>query len=1136
MLQNEGTISARGASKGATLHQPITRRGGRPPRCERIIMRQSCLWLAAIAFLAAAAPASAEEPHLEMIRGLRAAGEPELAIQYIEEQLPKNLPPQLAQVIALELARTRVEVARAEGEEGKRLALFAAARAEFEKFLAANPKHELAPQARFEIARLVAAQGKELVNRSRRVEGEAKTRMLKDAAKQFEAAGVQLKEAAKLLGDQLKELGDPQTPQQKTLARDLTQSWLLAQFEEGQNLYQRAQTFVTAEEVKTRGGLITDAGKAFQKLATQVPQHPLCWLARAWLARCYFENQDFPKATEQLDLVRAERGPYADEAHRVADYFRVLMARAEGTTAPMTLGQQQTALQGWLERYRSYQHTPEGCGARYTLADVLEREAYAIKGGVETDGKGRPTKVTAEAAALLKAAERHLRFLTEFENDFSERAATKRMRLILAIAIRETPDRDPAKLTTFENCYLLALLEVAELQEALKDPMAADDPDKAAELVKKHYQRAVRALDRAMRLVQPSDPAKEVQDARVMQVFASLKAGNPHEAAILGEYLAKQMIRSSRGAIPALYSLQGYRQVMLDTKAAGAAKEAELQTDREQVRRMASFMETTWPNDTPTDTARHLLGALYAGEGDYVKSLETYARVTPNYVGLARLRNEQGLACFNLQKDTKVPAPVRKQWFDRITNELERLPDLGRGAEPEVAYAYCLAKLVLGDLLLQEGKQYPRAEELGKHIMAQSATYTLGDKALEVKSNAQALMLYGLYGRVYEQVKAHNNTEAAKLYQPVLAELSKNPPPEDEAAARARKAAADFLQLALRSTIQEGDIDRAQEMLKQLQQIGTGKGNNNTGGPLISVLKEVQAQISDMRKTDPNRLKDTIDKLTSFLEALAKQPKLGRDEKILLAQGFSSVDKPGRALELLTSIEAPKEKDPGPPPKPPADGAADSGYEDAKTKYDTAKSAYDAAWRPYWFAQLTQVRVLRQAGRLAENAAERNKHFGEAEKLLDEMVGTGQKPGWAFNTLEVRREKIFLLEDREKWQDALNAWVAMQKPFSKFSDPPKDERETRIRAAYYEVRFYQTRLVYKSKLKLKDQKKKEAGIKKLAEQVVEMEKDARTSDFGGAGVRKLFVEWLADEPEMRKAYEAAGGKALLPSGDTAGAQ
>jgi hypothetical protein len=1098
-------------------------------------MRKIGFWLAATAFLAAVASAFGDEPHLEMIRGLRAAGEPELAIQYIEERVPKDLPPQLRQVIDLELARTRVEVARAESEEGKRIALFAAARAEFEKFLAANPKHELAPQARFEIARLVAAQGKELVNRARRAQGEAQNRALKDARPLFEAASVQLKDAAKQLNEQLKGLGEPTTPQQKALARDLTQSWLQAQFEEGQNLYQLAQTYAdtsSTDELKKRGALMIDAGKAFEKLSKEVAQHPICSLARAWLARCYFENDDYPKANDQFEAIRNERGPQTDDAKRVAEYFRVLMGRKEGTPTPMTLQQQVSGLQGWLERYRTYQHTPEGCGARYFLADALEREAHALKGGIEVDAKGRPIKVSADAAGLLKQAERHLRYLTEFDNDFSDRAAAKRMRLILAIAIRETPDRDPAKLKTFENCYLLALLENAELNEEMKVPENVEDPEKLAALTKKHYVRAARALERAMKLVQPNDPPKEVQDARIMQVYANLKAGNYHQAAILGEHLAKQMARTSRGAVPALYSLQAYRSVMFDTKAAGAAKDTELQTDHEQVRRMATFMEATWPNDTPTDAARHTLGSLYVSDGDYVKALETFARVTPNYVSLARLRHEQGIACFNLQKDTKLAAAVRKQWFDRITALLEQMPDLGRGADGETAYSYCLAKLVLGDLLLLEGKQFARAEELGKAILTQCAGYSsLGDKYLEVKSNAQALALYGLYGRVFEQVKAHNNTEAAKLYQPVLAELKKSPPPEDESAARARKAAADFMQLALRSSVQEGDIDRAQEILKQLQHVSV-KDSAGAGGPLVAVLKEVQSQISEMRRTDPMRLKDTLDKFTSFLEALAKQPNLARDVKILLAQGFSSLDKPARAIELLTSIEAPKEKDPGAPPKSSGDDAA---YEDAKAKYDTAKAAYDAAWKPHWFAQLVHVRALRQAGRLAEDKAERAKSFAAADELLDEMIGTGQKPGWAFNSLEVRREKIFLLEDQEKWQEAMSAWVAMQKPFAKFSIPPKDERETRIRAAYYEVRFYMVRLVCLSKHKMKDLKKKEADLRKLATQIVQQEKDPQTSDFGGASVRRLYQDWLEDEPEMRKAYEAAGGKALLPDGDAAGA-
>ena len=95
--------------------------------------------------------------------------------------------------------------------------------------------------------------------------------------------------------------------------------------------------------------------------------------------------------------------------------------------------------------------------------------------------------------------------------------------------------------------------------------------------------------------------------------------------------------------------------------------------------------------------------------------------------------------------------------------------------------------------------------------------------------------------------------------------------------------------------------------------------------------------------------------------------------------------------------------------------------------------------------------------------------------------------------------------------------------------PPKDDKEARIRGVFYETGFYMVRLVYKSKQKLKDQKKKETGIRDLADRIVGMEKDPRTSDFGGANVRKLYQDWLDEEPAMRKAYEAAQGKALLTS-------
>ena len=50
---------------------------------------------------------------------------------------------------------------------------------------------------------------------------------------------------------------------------------------------------------------------------------------------------------------------------------------------------------------------------------------------------------------------------------------------------------------------------------------------------------------------------------------------------------------------------------------------------------------------------------------------------------------------------------------------------------------------------------------------------------------------------------------------------------------------------------------------------------------------------------------------------------------------------------------------------------------------------------------------------------------------------------------------------------------------------------------------------------------------------MDLEKYPKSADFGGANVKKLYEDWLEDEELMRKAYQAAGGKSLLPSNESA---
>jgi len=87
--------------------------------------------------------------------------------------------------------------------------------------------------------------------------------------------------------------------------------------------------------------------------------------------------------------------------------------------------------------------------------------------------------------------------------------------------------------TTFENCYLLSLLEVAELNEELKKPEIADNPEKSKAARRKHYQQVIRAIERGLTLIRPTDPLKEVLDARIMLVYAHLVVGNNYQTAVL---------------------------------------------------------------------------------------------------------------------------------------------------------------------------------------------------------------------------------------------------------------------------------------------------------------------------------------------------------------------------------------------------------------------------------------------------------------------------------------------------------------------------------------------------------------------------------------------------------------------------
>src|SRR5437764_1238778 len=103
------------------------------------------LLLALLVASPSVAQEAAPDEELKFVRSLRERGFPDLALEYLDKRLRNN--PKYAGDLPLEIAATRLEMASAEPDAAKRVALFSQTRTELEAFLSKNTAHPKAPEA-----------------------------------------------------------------------------------------------------------------------------------------------------------------------------------------------------------------------------------------------------------------------------------------------------------------------------------------------------------------------------------------------------------------------------------------------------------------------------------------------------------------------------------------------------------------------------------------------------------------------------------------------------------------------------------------------------------------------------------------------------------------------------------------------------------------------------------------------------------------------------------------------------------------------------------------------------------------------------------------------------------------------------
>ena len=873
------------------------------------------------------AVASADEPpHLDFVQKLRASHYPDLALEYLEK-LGKNAPDDMRPSIELEMARARLDLARAEPDAARKPALLAKAREGFETFVKNNPNSAEASEAKLEITSLAVLQGKAQLQKAMRQSG---------AARRAEAAAarVALDDAAKQLDLGIKELDlklvkydEAKTPKELQEKKALEEAKLRAQLDRGIVLLEEVQTFSANDDSgKERADVVKQARNAFEKTMAAADAHlPIHWLAQAWIAKAVLEDGDPPAARTRLDRIiktpaSTANTPGLDAGKRLATYFLMLVApeaaqqKTDPTREVYDLGQT------WLKTFPRDLDTPEGQHVRFLLGDACVKLAQVLR--QEKNPK------QAEIAGYYAQAEKLFKGLEQPENDYSDRA---RLQWANVVFTRTGGENVPIKsLASFEACYIRALFEAAQME---RDVKTIKD---AAQLEKSHKQHAanmVAALELGLKHAEtkrPKPPEKDVDNATAMLVFSELTGGKYKEAIQLGEKLVYDKARAPQAPTVAMYTLQAYGQILGPD---GKLSEDEEDEYRENMEDLAEFVAERWPNDAAADVAHFQMGLLLIHDKKYSEAVEELASVKPTFGAAIHSQYHLANTAFQVAKDKAAEkekaagadrdrlAKEEQEYKDRAVKALESLPPLPTGADPATNQIYIFAKVRFGQHLYTL-KKYTEMDQVARPLLARLNEMRLADDAAreQARSTLTLLTLYAAYGRAADELAAGQVSKARESLDKIVDQLKAGSQPELKKDPDLRGG---ILGLALRASFQEGKLDRAKEILKVIQDSAENPQQGNVRAILPTVAKLMKDELDALRKkNDKTALEKAMADFSAFLDELAKgQADNSAEGKLALARAYSDLEQHAKVIDIAAKIEEPKD---------PADQRAVQNYHAAR--------------------------------------------------------------------------------------------------------------------------------------------------------------------------------------------------------------
>jgi hypothetical protein len=1147
------------------------------------------LW-SALLVAAAAAPAGAQPPSpLELVRGLREHGHLDLALEYLKDLEGKPLSADDKAALLLERAKCLLAASEDEPDEATRVGMAAEAREGLKSFLVKYPNHPRAVEARLTEAKLTAMDAREQLNRARRMDipppsendseraareaamakqkEEAKKArpLFLQAAKQFAEASTQLR--AKLDDKAL----DP--PARRALEREAFEAELAS----GINQFNTAETYmppqlVSGAEKAERNKFLELAKDTFRKLGDGPQNNRTVWVARAWAAEVTFEQNDDNAAADEVKAILRAPVLEAQDGKRLARFFQLqrnflnALSQRDRKKADDSL----TEIRRWREDFDNPRRpSPEAHAVHYYEARLLQSIAESGKGTLTDDNRKR-----------LEQAERLYRGLTQTDNEYTARATRQRMSVVRKLL--GDADKPASAYGNFEQAQMASLIQLGKLAQAEALPeMRLWSADLRAAEVKNRQQKTIALLERSRELASPQDSPADVNDVLLRLIYFYQLSGQPYQAAVLGEHVARTMKGTGgKAATAGWLSLSNY--LAASRRARG---EEARQADRGRAVAVAKFLEEKYPNDGPTDTARHQLASLYLEDKRPQDAFDTLLKVRPSYAQITNVRLLEGYLAAQLvaPRDSALPEGRKAEIFKRAVADLAKVSRPAPVALEEDVRGYVSARWRLAQLLLAQGRADPAAEKarpgydqalaVAEGVVRDIPTF---NALSESKGGARALNLDGqemmmlaqdaqaraTYLRARALIDAADDLpdpaarqqkydEAARTLQPVVDLVRKNGPlftPEMKAwsagagddkdtvqkariaelAGKVDKARVDVILADFRLKVKQSKGAEAAALLNLIEKAG---GNIENSLPLLEpVGRELAAQLAVLRKEGRKAEADALAAgLAVLLNKITTVKKLPEPTILFVGQMLVEVGECDKAMEMLRRIGAPEF----------------AGWQTKRPEEIPAelRGRVQGQIRDYASAQYGIARALREC-----------KKYKEAEELLRGVLGTPDKPGWGANRLYFRKEMAQLHEGKGaamaspkeanvEWGKALKEWTTLfgiqRARLAKLPPLPKgataDQKEAHqrqlaeYRNAFADAFFDVNRCLVAANqqlLKGAPPEKLQKTYADVARRLVDIEKQIPAAEWQPE-VQHRYAELLKDTPPLLAAYRAGGGKFFL---------